>query len=103
MTDDFISPVDLPGADDIVAERRPLLWITTVIAFASATLLAINAVALQGWVDALTPSGPQARAADLVTRWTGMTVDAGLDAPRAALHARWKAAQAARFEADGQR
>lgn len=77
--------------------RAPWRWQTTTIATATALLLLFNAHAVTGWFDELVPS----RATEWLRRpiggWTRTTEAAGLDAPRAQLHARWSRVRAARF------
>lgn len=89
------SPVDLPGPT--LVGGRPLAWASMVIAIATLFLLLTNAVSLDDWANDLTPSPAQARLAEVTGWWRGVTDQIGLGAPRAALHDRWKAAEAARF------
>lgn len=91
--DDTLSPVDLPGRRTIGG--HPLGWAAGAIYLAAAFLLLTNAATLSGWAAELPPSGWSARLVDLTGRWEATT--ARLGAPRAAMHAWWKAAQAARF------
>ena len=98
---EFDSPVDLAGGAS--GDTHPLRWATIAIATASLFLLATNAIAIRQWIDELTPGPIQARAQALATDWETFTMEIGLGAPRAALHAQWKAAQAARFDEPDQR
>lgn len=88
------SPIDLPEPQP---ERDGLGWASAVIAVATIVLLLGNAVALSGWVDERPPGPLQARAAEIADDWTAFTTSIGFGAPRAALHAQWKRAEAARF------
>jgi hypothetical protein len=90
------SPIDLPGP----ARVGPggLGWASGVIAVATLFLLLTNGVALQGWLYEQTPGPVQAWAAGLADDWVGLTDRLGLGSPRAAMHARWKKAEAARFK-----
>ena len=88
------SPIDLP---DPQPEQNGLGWASGVIAVATMTLLLANAVSLSGWIDEQQPGPLQARAAELADGWTAFTASIGLGTPRAALHAQWKRAEAARF------
>ena len=89
------SPIDLPGP----ARLGPggLRWTAVVIATATLVLLLTNAVALQGWINEQRPGPLQADAAAVADAWVGLTDRMGLGTPRAALHARWKRAEEARF------
>jgi hypothetical protein len=89
------SPVDLP--DPLVEDADGLAWTTVTIAVAALLLLAINAVSLKDWVDGLRPSPLQARAAIVADRWLAITREAGVAAPRDALHGLWQQAEDARF------
>ena len=92
---ELASPVDLPG--EPIAEARPLAYATVAIAVATLVLLCTNAGALAGWVDAMPPSALQQRASLAANGWSAAMDAVGLGRPRAALHAGWKRAQAARF------
>ena len=94
----FDSPVDLPAQEG--RDRYGLGWATGAIALATLLLAALNAVAIQDWADELRPSPLQAEVAAAADRWVEITDAAGLGTPRAALHAAWKRAQAARFGAE---
>lgn len=89
------SPVDL--APDPVDASRAGAWTGGVIAVATAVLLLLNAHALGGWFDDLPPSRTSERLAPAVAGIVGVTARSGLDAPRAALRARWQAAKSVRF------
>lgn len=95
---EFDSPVDIP--EDDTGAGHPLAWTTLVLLVASLVLLFTNAVAIRDWVDEQTPGPYQARLAEIAAGWEQWTADVGLGTPRAALHDRWKAVQAARFEDD---
>jgi hypothetical protein len=93
--DDMASPVDLPGAE----EDGPgsLGWTSGVIAIATAFLFLFNANALHGWAAELPPNALNARIVLAAGQWEALTDRIGLGAPRAWLHARWKAAEEAKF------
>lgn len=88
------SPIDLP---DPQPELCGLGWASVVIVIAAVVLLLANAVSLSGWIDEQPPGPLQARAAEIADEWTALTASIGLGTPRAALHAQWKRAEAARF------
>ncbi|NIJ06931.1 hypothetical protein FHS31_000513 [Sphingomonas vulcanisoli] len=88
------SPIDLP-AEPIWMPG--LGWTSGVLALASLVLLACNAVSLRDWAESLTPGPNQARFAEITEQWADLTDRAGIGLARAWLHARWKAAEAARF------
>ncbi len=90
------SPIDLPGPARV--GTGGLGWASVAIAVAALVLLLGNGVAVQGWLYEQTPGPVQAWAAGLADGWVAFTDRVGLGAPRAALHARWKAAEAARFK-----
>ena len=96
---ELISPVDLPGvsAGDPVEQGDPLAWTTITIIVAALALLLANAGTLSAWIDEKPPSDFQQQASDLAGRWTAVMDAVGVTAPRQAMHARWKEAQAARF------
>lgn len=95
---EFDSPVDLPG--DEPGRGHPLAWTTVTMLVASLFLFATNAATLKDWVDEQTPGPRQAQLAALAGEWARITAEMGLGTPRAALHAEWKTAQAARFGND---
>ena len=92
---ELASPVDLPG--DPIEGSHPFGYAAVAIIVAALVLLCANAGALSGWIDERDPTPAQQQASDLANRWTATMDAAGVTAPRAALHARWKQAQAARF------
>ena len=96
--DDMASPVDLPGEDE---EGGALGWASGVIAIATAFLFLFNANALHGWAAELPPNALNARIVTAAAEWEALTDRIGLGAPRAWLHARWKAAEEARFGGAG--
>ena len=98
---EFDSPVDLAGGTG--GDAHPLRWATIVIATASLFLFATNAIAIRQWIDEQTPGPIQARVQALAMSWEAFTMEIGVGRPRAALHAQWKAAQAARFDESDQR
>ena len=94
-THELISPVDLPG--EPIEGGHPLGWTFVTLAVAALVLLCANAGTLSGWIDEKPPTPLQQQASDLAGRWTGAMDAIGITAPRRALHAAWKQAQAARF------
>lgn len=93
---ELASPVDLPG--EPVERGDPLAWTTVTIAVAALVLLFANAGTLAAWVDEKPVSAQQQRASELAAGWKATMDGIGLTAPREALHARWKQAQAKRFD-----
>lgn len=90
-----ISPVDLPA--EPIEGGHPLLWTSITIIVAALILLATNAFTIRAWANELEPSETQAKLVEIATVWQDWTDSAGLGAPRAAMNALWKKAQAARF------
>lgn len=90
------SPVDLPGGPDF--HGRPLRWATIAIAVATLFLGLFNATAINGWAVELAPTPLSARIVAATEAWEETTEAIGVAAPRAWLHARWKALQTARFK-----
>jgi hypothetical protein len=90
----FESPVALPEAEPMAGG---LAWTAVTIGIATLFLLATNAVALEDWVADMPASPEQAQALELAGEWRDLTDRACLGVPRAWLHARWKAWEAARF------
>lgn len=84
-------------ARDAVDARAPWRWQTAAIATATALLLMFNAHAVLGWVDELTPGPATEWLRRPITGWADATAAAGLDAPRAGMHARWAKVRALRF------
>ena len=92
---DVGSPVLItPNAVDAV---RPWRWTTGVIATATAVLLVLNAHSAGDWFEELTPGPMTEPLRGPVLGWAGRTEAAGLDAPRARLHALWGRVRKARF------
>ena len=77
--------------------RRPWRWTTGTIAVAALTLAAVNAPAVGGWFDELTPGPLSEPLRAPIAGWTAATDRLGLDVPRAWLRRRWTAAQDLRF------
>lgn len=98
--DETLSPVDLPGSQTIGG--TPLRWTTVVIATATFFLFLTNAVTIDGWAKELPPGPMAARLIGVTSGWVGITDRLGLGAPRAAVHSRWKEAEAARFGGAGE-
>ena len=94
------SPIDLPGP--VRVGPGDLRWATATIGFAALFLLLTNAVSLHDWVNEQRPGPVQAAAASAADAWVAFTDRIGLGAPRAAMHARWQAAEAARFKGQPQ-
>jgi hypothetical protein len=94
--DETLFPVDIPGEDPPGA--HPLRWTSVALAVASLFLLLTNAVSIRDWTNDLSPSPAQARLAGVAERWVVITDSMGLGSPRAALHARWKQAEAVKFD-----
>ena len=92
---ELASPVDLPG--EPVERGDPLAWTAVTIIVAALVLLFANAGTLSAWVDEKPVTQAQQQASGLAAGWKEMMGAVGLTAPREALHARWKALQAARF------
>ena len=92
---DLESPLDLPPAAG--PQRRPLGWTAVVLAVATAFLLLFNARALNGWAAEQPPSPLMLSVTDATEGWLAATERMELVAPRDALHALWKRAQALRF------
>lgn len=92
---DVGSPVLI--APDPVDAVRPWRWTTGVIATATALLLVLNGHSAGDWFDELTPGAITEPLRAPIGGWTGTTARAGLDAPRARLHALWGRARALRF------
>lgn len=90
------SPVLVPHA--AIDERHPRRWTSATIVVAAALLALFNAPAIGAWFDDLPPRGATEPLRAPIARWATMTAGRSLDAPRAWLRARWKAAQAARFD-----
>jgi hypothetical protein len=90
------SPVDI-GVDDEEEGIDVLAWLSSVIAIATLFLFLFNANALHGWAAELPPNAINARIVVAASEWEAFTDAAGLGAPRAWLHARWKAAEGAAF------
>ena len=93
-------PRETPSPIDLHEPPLPadgLGWTATIIAVVTLLLLAINAVSLRDWAQELEPGPVQARVADIAESWLDLTDHLGLARPRAWLHDRWKAAEAARF------
>ena len=90
------SPIDLPGP--VRLGPGDLRWATVVIAIAAIFLLLTNAVSLDDWINEQRPGAAQAAAAEVADHCVALTDQVGLGTPRAAVHARWKAAEAARFK-----
>lgn len=89
------SPIDLPGA--VRLGPGDLRRASVTIAVATVFLLLTNAVSLRDWIDERRPGPLQSAAASAADAWVGFTGRVGLGTPRAALHDRWKHAEAARF------
>ena len=82
---------------DPVDAARPWRWTSTVIAVATALLFVLNAHAIGDWFDELTPGTTTEPLRAPIGDWTERTERAGLDTPRARLHAVWERVRAARF------
>lgn len=92
---DVGSPVLI--APDAVDARGALGWVSEVIVVATALLLLLNAHAMQGWFDELTPGPTIEPLRKPIAAWQGATARAGLDTPRARLHGWWDRTRALRF------
>ena len=89
------SPVLIPPSP--IDRAAPWRWMTTVIATATLVLLIFNARTIDDWFGELTPNRFSAHLRAPIAGWAGTTGAAGLDAPRAKLHATWTRVRAARF------
>lgn len=89
------SPIDLPGAMRL--GPGDLRRASVTIAIATLFLSLTNAVSLRDWIDQQRPGPLQSAAASAADAWVGFTDRVGLGTPRAALHDRWKKAEAARW------
>lgn len=89
------SPVLIPPAP--VDAERPWVWMTTVIAVATAVLLIFNARTIDDWAVELAPNRLTALLRAPTSAWSGAATRTGIDAPRAKLHATWTKVRAARF------
>ena len=94
QADETLSPVDLPGVPD----ESALGWTSIVVWLAALLLLLTNADTLDGWARDLPPSAYAERVTALTGQWAALTGRFGLGTPHAALHARWKKAEAAKFQ-----
>lgn len=95
MPSETPSPVDLPGP--ALLGEGGLRWTSGAIVVATVVLLLTNAVSLRDWIDEQRPSPLQAQAAAAADWWVATSDALLLGRPRAALHAQWKRAEAARF------
>jgi len=96
----LVSPVDLPG--EPIGGGRPLARAFVTLAVAAIGLLFANAGTLSAWVDEKPVSETQLQVSLIASGWTAMMDADGVTAPRHALHAWWKEAQAARFADEAQ-
>ena len=99
-----------PGLDRMVRDRFRAAWddapalaprwaaLGTQGALAALILLLTNADTLDGWARDLPPSAYAERAVEVTGQWAALTGRFGLGTPHAALHARWKKAEAAKFD-----
>ncbi|WP_174292596.1 hypothetical protein [Sphingomonas bacterium] len=92
---DVGSPVLI--AADPVDDDAAWRWTSVTIAVATVLLVLLNADAVSGWFDDLTPNTVVEQAHAPVAGWADATRRGGLDAPRATLHAAWQKVRAARF------
>ena len=81
---------DDAAADDIVAGRAQR-WTGRVILVGALFLLVFNAKALVSWSTTLPPDWATATIRDLTNVWDRRMAEAGLEAPRDAIHARYEA------------
>lgn len=95
MPQETPSPLDLPV--QLLEEGGSLGWASGTIAVASLVLLLTNAASIADWIDDRPPGPWQARCSAMADGWVSLTDQIGLGAPRAALHQRWKRAEASRF------
>ena len=76
---------------------RPWRWTTATITIAALVLAAINAPAIAGWFDELTPGPISEPLRAPIAGWTAGAARLRLDQPRVWLRQRWSAAQDLRF------
>jgi hypothetical protein len=76
---------EAPPRDDLEAVRAKG-WTTRTIIVATIVLALLNAHSLQSWATTLPPDWGGETIRALADAWFGRTADAGLDAPRAAIH-----------------
>jgi len=81
---------DDAAADDVVAGRA-LRWTSRAILVATLFLLVFNARSLVTWSTTLPPNWATATIRDLANVWDKRMTEAGLSAPRAAIHDRYEA------------
>jgi hypothetical protein len=90
-------PVDLP--DDPIGRRPALGWTAIALSIATVSLALTNAVSIDHWSAALTPSQTTAYILGDAGRWHAATVRIGLDTPRATMHRMWRKMEEARWAA----
>ena len=84
---------DDAAADDVVAGRA-LRWTSRTILTAALFLLVFNARSLVSWSTTLPPNWATATIRDLSNVWEKRMAEAGLTAPRDAVHAQYEALKA---------
>ena len=89
-----------PGAEDEahdeLAAGRTIRWAGRTILVATLVLAVLNAVSIRSWASTLTPSWGAETIQMLADVWAERTAQAGLDAPRRAIHDRYEALKAKR-------